>query len=209
MSRPGKHPNSGVCWFRKGVREDLRSLVGKRDGKRSLQTHPVDFCIALAGDHLGTAMMRRCRPDRSRTVPILSLSPGIVSQAGGSTMRVRGVHKSQWIVRMCMVRSPHVKKRLEDLSLPDHCAVFRIAYASGSPLSVGFAITRFSAVLIGILRLIPFGGIGLRRCCCNAVLASLPRQKRESSVSVCLTSHWVHCSLSLCESTTKADRFRP
>jgi hypothetical protein len=38
MSRPWKHPNSGVFWLRKGVPEDLRKLVGKREEKRSLQT---------------------------------------------------------------------------------------------------------------------------------------------------------------------------
>ena len=38
MSRPWKHPRSGIHWLRKGVPEDLRELVGKREEKRSLQT---------------------------------------------------------------------------------------------------------------------------------------------------------------------------
>jgi hypothetical protein len=38
MSRPWKHPSSGVYWVRKGVPEDLRALVGKREEKRSLGT---------------------------------------------------------------------------------------------------------------------------------------------------------------------------
>src|SRR5580704_11158472 len=43
MSRPWKHPSSGVYWLRKGVPEDLRHLVGKREEKRSLQTRdPVE-----------------------------------------------------------------------------------------------------------------------------------------------------------------------
>jgi integrase len=43
MSRPWKHPNSGVYWLRRGVPEDLRVLVGKREEKRSLQTRdPVE-----------------------------------------------------------------------------------------------------------------------------------------------------------------------
>ena len=43
MSRPWKHPNSGVYWLRKGVPEDLRRLVGKREEKQSLQTRdPVE-----------------------------------------------------------------------------------------------------------------------------------------------------------------------
>lgn len=36
MSRPWKHPDSGVYWLREP--EDLRALVGKREEKRSLQT---------------------------------------------------------------------------------------------------------------------------------------------------------------------------
>ena len=43
MSRPWKHPNSGVRWLRKGVPEDLRALAGKREEKRSLRTRdPVE-----------------------------------------------------------------------------------------------------------------------------------------------------------------------
>lgn len=43
MSRPWKHPSSGVYWLRKGVPEDLRKLVGKREEKRSLLTRdPVE-----------------------------------------------------------------------------------------------------------------------------------------------------------------------
>lgn len=38
MSRPWKHPDSGVYWFRRGVPAELRALVGKREEKRSLQT---------------------------------------------------------------------------------------------------------------------------------------------------------------------------
>jgi hypothetical protein len=43
MSRPWKPPDRGVYWLRKGVTEDLRALVGKREEKRSLQTRdPVE-----------------------------------------------------------------------------------------------------------------------------------------------------------------------
>jgi hypothetical protein len=38
MSRPWKHPKSGVYWVRKRVPDDLLKLVGKREEKRSLQT---------------------------------------------------------------------------------------------------------------------------------------------------------------------------
>jgi hypothetical protein len=43
MSRPWKHPKTGIYWLRKGVPEDLRKLVDKREEKRSLQTRdPVE-----------------------------------------------------------------------------------------------------------------------------------------------------------------------
>jgi hypothetical protein len=38
MSRPWKHPNSGVYWLRRRVPDDLRALIGKREEKRSLGT---------------------------------------------------------------------------------------------------------------------------------------------------------------------------
>jgi integrase len=53
MTRPWKHPKTGVYWLRRGVPEDLRALVGKREEKRSLGTKdPVEakrlHAIALA-----------------------------------------------------------------------------------------------------------------------------------------------------------------
>lgn len=38
MARPWKHPKTGIYWLRKAVPEDLRSLVSKREEKRSLKT---------------------------------------------------------------------------------------------------------------------------------------------------------------------------
>jgi integrase len=43
MARPWKHPKTGIYWLRKGVPEDLRALVGKREEKLSLGTKdPVE-----------------------------------------------------------------------------------------------------------------------------------------------------------------------
>jgi hypothetical protein len=43
MSRPWKHPKTGIYWLRKGVPEGLRDIVGKREEKLSLQTRdPVE-----------------------------------------------------------------------------------------------------------------------------------------------------------------------
>lgn len=38
MSRPWKHPKSGMYWLRKAVPDDLRRVIGKREEKRSLRT---------------------------------------------------------------------------------------------------------------------------------------------------------------------------
>jgi len=38
MSRPWKHPKTGICWLRKRVPDDLQKLVGKREEKQSLGT---------------------------------------------------------------------------------------------------------------------------------------------------------------------------
>lgn len=38
MARPWKHPKTGVYWLRRGVPEELRTLVGKREEKRTLGT---------------------------------------------------------------------------------------------------------------------------------------------------------------------------
>ena len=42
MSRPWKHPNSGVYWLRKRVPNDLRQVIGKSEEKRSLGTRNAD-----------------------------------------------------------------------------------------------------------------------------------------------------------------------
>ena len=42
MSRPWKHPNSGVYWLRKRVPDDLRQVIGKSEEKRSLGTRNAD-----------------------------------------------------------------------------------------------------------------------------------------------------------------------
>jgi hypothetical protein len=43
MSRPWKHPKTGIYWLRKGVPDDLRAAVCKREEKFSLKTRdPVE-----------------------------------------------------------------------------------------------------------------------------------------------------------------------
>jgi hypothetical protein len=42
MSRPWKHPKTGIYWLRKGVPDDLRAAVGKREEKFSLKTRNPD-----------------------------------------------------------------------------------------------------------------------------------------------------------------------
>jgi integrase len=38
MSRPWRHPRSGMYWFRKAIPDDLRRILGKREEKFSLRT---------------------------------------------------------------------------------------------------------------------------------------------------------------------------
>ena len=38
MSRPWKHPKTGIYWLRKRVPDELQKLVGKREEKQSLGT---------------------------------------------------------------------------------------------------------------------------------------------------------------------------
>ncbi len=38
MSRPWEHPDTGVCYFRKAVPDDLKAVIGKWEEKRSLRT---------------------------------------------------------------------------------------------------------------------------------------------------------------------------
>ncbi|SCY47093.1 site-specific integrase [Microvirga guangxiensis] len=38
MSRPWKHPKTGIYWLRRGVPDDLRPIIGKREIKLSLKT---------------------------------------------------------------------------------------------------------------------------------------------------------------------------
>jgi hypothetical protein len=67
MSRPWKHPKTGVYWLRKGISEALREAVGKREEKLSLHTKdPVEAKLrhaeALAGiENVGPT----CARDRS------------------------------------------------------------------------------------------------------------------------------------------------
>ena len=49
MTRPWKHPKSGIFWLRKRVPEDLRQVLGKREEKRSLDTRdPAEAKLRLA-----------------------------------------------------------------------------------------------------------------------------------------------------------------
>ena len=74
MSRPSKHPKTGIYQLRKVVPEDLRKLVGKREEKVSLQTRdPVEakqrFAKALAELEARWANFRLCRNGRPTPFP--------------------------------------------------------------------------------------------------------------------------------------------
>jgi hypothetical protein len=38
MTRPWKHPKTGIYWLRKRIPDDLRLLLGKREEKLTLKT---------------------------------------------------------------------------------------------------------------------------------------------------------------------------
>ena len=64
MSRPYKHPKTGIYWLRKRVPDELRALVGKREELRSLKTRDPDeakrlFATALAEVEAKWASLRR------------------------------------------------------------------------------------------------------------------------------------------------------
>jgi hypothetical protein len=49
MTRPWKHPKTGMYWLRRRVPEDLREIVGKTEEKRSLKTKdPAEARMLLA-----------------------------------------------------------------------------------------------------------------------------------------------------------------
>lgn len=69
MSRPVKHPKTGVYYFRKAVPEDLRALVGKREEKVSLGTkNPADAKLAHA--RIAEEVEARWRALRSQPEPL-------------------------------------------------------------------------------------------------------------------------------------------
>lgn len=47
MSRPWKHPKTGIYWLRRGVPDDLRPIIGKREIKLSLKTKTPAACFAF------------------------------------------------------------------------------------------------------------------------------------------------------------------
>lgn len=69
MSRPVKHPKTGVYYFRKAVPEDLRALVGKREEKVSLGTkNPADAKLAHA--RIAEEVEARWKALRSQPEPL-------------------------------------------------------------------------------------------------------------------------------------------
>lgn len=52
MSRPVKHPKTGIYWFRKAVPERLRPIVGKREEKKTLGTRDASEARRLNAEYL-------------------------------------------------------------------------------------------------------------------------------------------------------------
>lgn len=52
MTRPWKHPKTGMYWLRKRVPEELRDVLGKREEKRSLKTKDPKLAKARLAEEL-------------------------------------------------------------------------------------------------------------------------------------------------------------
>jgi integrase len=79
MARPSKHPKTGIYWLRKRVPDDLRSIVGKAEHKRSLKTKdPVEakrlHAVALAELESHWKLLRQSSPQPS-TLPATMSEP--------------------------------------------------------------------------------------------------------------------------------------
>jgi integrase len=69
MSRPYKHPKTGVYYFRKAVPDDLRAIIGKREEKVSLGTKvPAEAKIAHA--KIAAEVENRWKALRSKPEPL-------------------------------------------------------------------------------------------------------------------------------------------
>lgn len=69
MSRPFKHPKTGVYYFRKAVPDDLRDVIGKREEKISLRTKsPAEARVAYA--QIAAEVENRWKALRSKPEPL-------------------------------------------------------------------------------------------------------------------------------------------
>lgn len=69
MSRPWKHPKTGVYYFRRAVPEDLRAILGKREEKRSLGTKDPREAKRLHGE-IALEVERRWAALRAQPEPL-------------------------------------------------------------------------------------------------------------------------------------------
>ena len=88
MSRPSKHPKTGIYQLRKVVPEDLRKFVGKHEEKVSLQTRdPAEAKVRHASKRLTSADLEYLYDlsrDRSRRFGgEIRPNGGMVSASGG------------------------------------------------------------------------------------------------------------------------------
>lgn len=83
MSRPWKHPDTGIYWLRKRVPDGLRSLVGKREEKVSLKTRdPHEAKVKHA-----EALAQIERRWRSLKEPVLPLTDAQLTEATAKAYR--------------------------------------------------------------------------------------------------------------------------
>lgn len=72
MTRPHKHPKTGVYWFRKAAPKDLRAALGKREEVRTLRTKDPakarEAHASVAAEVEATG--RRCAPRPRSSVTV-------------------------------------------------------------------------------------------------------------------------------------------
>lgn len=94
MSRPWKHPITGIYWLRKGVPEELRPIIGKREEKFSLRTKDPEVAKERHAKALAEVNARwkdlRARPPEAPAA----------GQAALTTLTERQAHqKADWMYR--------------------------------------------------------------------------------------------------------------
>jgi Domain of unknown function (DUF6538) len=104
MTRPWKHPKTGLYWLRKRVPDGLQKLVGKREEKFSLRTRNPEEAKRLHAQALldlearWARLRKGARPLATNDIQLVAKDFGAfyVSYFGGSGSTGAGASASPW-----------------------------------------------------------------------------------------------------------------